>query len=966
MGEQEAISAAYISYLREVLARQDVNPAAKTAAYLEFVEHNGFLPAGVEAIDLSSWNNQNNNTLEYLKKLEADGNYVINEGELIALKGIDTTTDSFFINSLEVAPNTTIDAAFGYSDLTGTYHQASSYIDPYDPYVLQLLNLLKEKGLLNGKTSADNRAKAVYNYVIKYFDYIADYKGDDWNFAGETIQAQGGDCEDLSILLTSLGIAALMDGGLSYEEANRRFTAVAGTSTIYGDHVVVKYADDTGQAWIMDPSLATQGELQNINQLQTAESWNKTFTTYFTFNDNQVNVEIKNSFKLDALSSEVTAGRSYVDYLDPAVQSFVAELIKQNILSKQYSTDQNMVNLYNFISFNYKYIDKPRADWNFADTTLNINMGNAADLAVLYINAALAAIKQFDGANISKRLKLSYGELAGENYAYVQYIDEQGLARIIDIGQHMSVPKNILGFTAGPDNPLELIRELEFTKPFHSPFFIEDFALVSSLNGVYKEAGVFNIQDQCWQKRVIKSFNPRFGLGLFLEMGGKVDDRSGSIEIQNYDPLKFDEKPNIDLDEDLAHLRYENLYRGDNTKIIEQTSNYAGDKLKSALQIQIQQIYNAGKFYDRTNEAGFWAFKEDLFESYRENIRRIMGINNALIMVGQAKATGHGLVVQEISGLDGYKQMNLQSIAQSEMSYVMRAASDAKREMISNVQARNDAWKQALDKWISAKKNWMSRYPDAVISGLISSLGLILTEAAIYSAIIVPQILAATAAGMNVPVAIGWAFALGGFMGVSLAGAISIGALTASGVISLHQLQKDQYEAAKAKDAAMQVLKWSGEAFLIGMGVAALTTAGYMATAAIKGTIAGIYPTESAFGAFGAFMGLFFSYFALGQNVLNIDVLGKKMEDQEKMIEAEAGQKLYAAQAIEKTYSKHNSNISTANPITGERKLQKYLYGPGHNHRQSYDVISNMEEDMWSYMANTATLADDYSTNNFP
>ncbi|MBU0580814.1 MAG: hypothetical protein KKA19_06525, partial [Candidatus Margulisbacteria bacterium] len=57
--------------------------------------------------------------------------------------------------------------------------------------------------------------------------------------------------------------------------------------------------------------------------------------------------------------------------------------------------------------------------------------------------------------------------------------------------------------------------------------------------------------------------------------------------------------------------------------------------------------------------------------------------------------------------------------------------------------------------------------------------------------------------------------------------------------------------------------------------------------------------------------------------------------------------------------------LLTKNPVSSDRKLQVYLDKDGST-RDPVNMISYMEEDMWSYMADTAAVDDEYTTENSP
>jgi hypothetical protein len=76
----------------------------------------------------------------------------------------------------------------------GKYHSIRQLITPNDPAVQEVANTLIQKG-----DFIDNCQNFVNNFTT-YVDEIGDY----WGYPYESIESQGGDCDDLSILLGSL------------------------------------------------------------------------------------------------------------------------------------------------------------------------------------------------------------------------------------------------------------------------------------------------------------------------------------------------------------------------------------------------------------------------------------------------------------------------------------------------------------------------------------------------------------------------------------------------------------------------------------------------------------------------------------------------------------------------------------------------------------------------------------------
>ncbi len=985
------ITELYKSYIKEVLKRDDIGSGVNTQTYLEILEQNGFITSNVDSVQLSGSSTQSA-TSEVILGLEDEGNYILNDGTLSgSVLELDVNTDSFYIESLETAQGTTVDAAFGYSDLTGAYALASSYIDPNDPMVLGLLALLKEKGIITEDMTADNRAIAAYNYVINHFDYIADYAGDDWNFCGETIAAQGGDCEDLAILLASLGMAVLIDGGMSYADANARFTAVAGTSSIYGDHVYVEYTDASGNKWVMDPAMARQGEISRLSQLQTAASWNTTFTTYFTFNDNSVDVKAVAGEITDSLPSEDESGQSYIDPGSDAVQSFVDSLIELGLLSKGMTSDQIVVSLYNYITTKFERYASTGSSWNFSDTTLQVLGGSVADLSILFLNTAIAAFQRFDAADASTSFTYSYGELNGEAYAYVRYKDSEGYSRIIDIGGQMNKAANTLGLTENEAPSDVLFSRYEWLQFLDHPYSIEDFSRATALNAAYHEDGVFNIADQTWQKRIIKSFNPKFGLAKYVasknDGSGTVDERENEDAgdgLLNYDPTKFDVFPTqAELKIDLNSMIKNNDADYNAVVATNIDDTWVGNTLQQSIQEQIQTLYNLGWTSDHTDQTfydtgeqedsgvsgGFWAFREDKFEVLRDKLRATLAIYNALIVVGQSGAAARNLIEEEmLAAMDlqgsGYQQMGLKETAQAEMQYVMRGVDALKSLLTKNVSSHNKIWRQSLDKVVTAKRSWMANNPKGLYAAIATFLASMFAGAALFASLTAPMWAAGDALkktgvfyGLGVASIIGAA-------AMSLAGSVAIClvSLVASNLVA-GAVHPKSWDSSRVSQYKKGMAKVSGEILLQFTGYTTLFMIGGAIGAAIAGTTSfnplGGY--EVSFDAFAKISSLFFTMFGFSQQQLELECLSKEIEYTGYQQQALDKQAQYSAAAVNGSFLGISSIPLSSNLSTNkwentelEENAVTEVYGTGFE--PETDGTVPLYNTMFNCLAQAATL----------
>ncbi len=182
-------------------------------------------------------------------------------------------TEGYIVSSIELPDMDSIE------DIA----DAMQYIDPDNEAVQTLLSTLKQLGMITEDMTADEIANAVHGYVSKNFAYIADKGGDDWSSVAETISRRGGDCEDLANLEASLLMAALIDSGMSADEAASRVSGVVTFSLISGiGHVTVRYITESGKTLYYDPSNGSVSK--GIREGQTV---------LFTYDMEGVNVEDK-------------------------------------------------------------------------------------------------------------------------------------------------------------------------------------------------------------------------------------------------------------------------------------------------------------------------------------------------------------------------------------------------------------------------------------------------------------------------------------------------------------------------------------------------------------------------------------------------------------------------------------------------------------------------------------------------
>jgi len=210
--------------------------AAVTPSYIvsdvpDYTEVNGSV--GIDSIEVSSGVSTPNITVGQGVEKEESANYI--KSDVQEYSPAADLLDGLDMNSLDEVS------------------RAESYIDPDAAGVQLILSNLKESGIINSGMSEEKAVLAVHGYIGSNFSYIAD-TGDHWNSVSETIKNGGGDCEDLANLEASLIISALIDRGLTLEDADKKVSSVVAVDlyTAMG-HVYVRYVGENGQIKYLNP-----------------------------------------------------------------------------------------------------------------------------------------------------------------------------------------------------------------------------------------------------------------------------------------------------------------------------------------------------------------------------------------------------------------------------------------------------------------------------------------------------------------------------------------------------------------------------------------------------------------------------------------------------------------------------------------------------------------------------------------
>ncbi|MDR1452971.1 MAG: hypothetical protein LBJ25_03240 [Candidatus Margulisbacteria bacterium] len=271
---------------KKIKAKQKLNQAFFSGFIPKLFGRNKIKTTGVQ-LDSAELNTKSNAKDRPSKTApKDDGNYIYNLKQYDQKEKLVENKDSYYTVKRAADGTAIVDEAYGYSEKTDSFNSVSDYIDPYSPAVKKLLAGIS--GLNDGSVSLEDKVVKLYNYIVNNFKYVPD-ASDSWNFVEETIANKSGDCEDLTNLLASALIALLRQEGLSYEEANGRVAAIAGSDPLYGDHVYVEYQDENGQSYILDPAFANGKNIGALSELTQTKQNN--FTVYFSYNDTQIKGE---------------------------------------------------------------------------------------------------------------------------------------------------------------------------------------------------------------------------------------------------------------------------------------------------------------------------------------------------------------------------------------------------------------------------------------------------------------------------------------------------------------------------------------------------------------------------------------------------------------------------------------------------------------------------------------------------
>jgi hypothetical protein len=648
-----------VSYINDDLTLRNITAAASSSVaaqrYLALLEELGYNPQ-VKDLDLATFSKMFSNLKNIQNFLGIDdANYILNLAQYDTDKIGITGTDSFYISAYD-NEGSYVDQAFGWSDLTQGFNSVDSYINPFDYAVIETLNDFYGKADLKGK-SLDQKIAALYNYVITNFSYVQENK-DDWNFAGETIFQRGGDCEDLSILLNE---------GVSYDEANSRFSVVAGTDGKYGDHVYVEYTAGDGTVYVMDTATAAQGTIGNVTEL-LKKSENTGFEVYFRFNDTKV-------LKETVTTSE---NKSYINATDSTVGNVINQLRTEGLITETMSGDELVMTIFQYFKDQYSYVDSSNGAINFAAAAAT-GLCNDETFACMMMSLVLAGLKDlgYDADVLSADMHVSVfkSEETGESvYAFVYK------NRVFDLSAEIS------GQLSGET--------------------MDDIPLVSAVGA--EEIQVYDLENNI-QQRSIKRFNPKYGSMLGQYVGSATKNMITSemlAQLSDSPQETIGGNGGYSASEIISKLsnKYDalkNYYTNSNTpytRVVYSADNFS-QNIKSGITAAISKLADFKSYINTQN--GFWYFDED---SYNRNISSLNYYQNLVSLMGvvnEAKIQSYNIVISELYDGEAYKSINAASMIKTENDSLSKGAVGMKDDIKNMINSHNENLKTLADKYLN-------------------------------------------------------------------------------------------------------------------------------------------------------------------------------------------------------------------------------------------------------------------------
>ncbi|GBR76634.1 hypothetical protein NO2_1155, partial [Candidatus Termititenax persephonae] len=654
----------------ERLAAAGINNTRIEQSYLALAETMGLYAVNGDNASLSKKLSNHGAVM-----IEDDASYIYNLKEYDVSAAAQNDRDSYYLVSYN-SEGAFVDAAFGYSDLSGGYNSVDSYIDPFDPEITKLLRQIP--GLDDPRLSAEDRLVKIYNYIINNFSYVPDEK-DDWNFVSETIYRRGGDCEDLSILLSSAMIASLLQDGLDYESANKRVAAVAGRHAVYGDHVYVEYQADDGQTYVLDAAFAEQGQISQLADLQ--QSSDLQFTVYFRFNDNKVFGD----------ATTLGAARSCIDPEQECLQPLLEQFERETDLQDA-TRDELILKLFNFLKTGFSVVDV-QDYFPSLELLTQTKVGNSQGLSLLLVNTALAMAHKL-GLELPN-IRLCEAERDGEKQYVVIYEDESGIDRVLDFTDKI----------VDPQMQLDLVNTLK------DLFSINAYMPAKELAELVKYGREYGLGDDLYGRRVAR-FNPAAGYVADNTVSTyKPLDKAGQEKITEFYKSKYIGGFWTAGSYDAAYSAVNSMRPSVSNTNSSGTSGFSDAFYNNNQFITQQAVAEMANIGTYITGGDFWSFDDIAFEKARAKLLFRRNLLSVMAMLVEAEMESHNIVASELEmagSEEGYKSMKASQIIQAETDFLIKGVNELKKEATGIVSQHNEL----MDAIQNKKQDEIQKYTD--------------------------------------------------------------------------------------------------------------------------------------------------------------------------------------------------------------------------------------------------------------
>lgn len=295
------------------------------------------------------------------------------------------------------------------------FRRHAQLINPDHPAFKGILDTIFTHSLVG--LSDTEIAEQVLSYVQNNFSYQADIGADSWKSIDETLLHGGGDCEDLSVLTSSLLMAALGQAGHSETAVRDMVTLSAGYINNDIGHVLVKLKTDTG-VFLLDSTgkvpILREGDIK--------------FDEVFEMNDENFTKyqDITHSFETAVqITSADIVGRQYQSG-GAGIATLTARAAFTDV-SESFDRTTNIIDQINYLVLNLEdQINKARdipfirqgkqaqsttLYRKYVDSTGSLDPSSVRDIEVAY-NAAIAAATAGGSTTFYNELNGNFNEFS--------------------------------------------------------------------------------------------------------------------------------------------------------------------------------------------------------------------------------------------------------------------------------------------------------------------------------------------------------------------------------------------------------------------------------------------------------------------------------------------------------------------------------------------------------------------------